>query len=362
MLDASFADLCSKQRPKSVPPKPNRFVAHIDTTFVEQIFHITKGQRKTDIEHHRQTDNLAARFEIAKWVRFGHVQTVQIRSARLKTVSSGKTGAGALVSNGSAAPLLGKFRDETGDILTPSHTQKGNQRHHYYVSNRLISGNADPAGWRLSARALEGAVANAVASHLKHIASRHEIRRSADVVASSIASDAAKVLAGEIETNGAKTAAPLVQSGEVGNGRLRLRLSASIISEKLSVEIDDLSETLLYINVPLTIRRRGVEMKIIAGEQEAAPDKTLLRALRNAHAWVAQMKIGTSIKQIAANTSVSESYISRIVPMAFLSPRIQQSILTGAHPIDLTLEAIARARLPVEWSAQERLLGFAKSG
>ena len=42
-----------------------------------------------------------------------------------------------------AAPLTGKLRDETGDRLTPTHTQRHGRRLRYYVSNRLISGGTD---------------------------------------------------------------------------------------------------------------------------------------------------------------------------------------------------------------------------
>ncbi len=102
-------------------------------------------------------------------------------------------------------------------------------------------------------------------------------------------------------------------------------------------------------------------MKIVAGEMAPAPDATLIRALRNAHDWVAQMKTGASVKQIASTTTISESYITRIVPMAFLSPRIQQAILSGSQPAELTLETIARSKLPIDWSAQEQLFGFTKT-
>lgn len=83
-----------------------------------------------------------------------------------------------------------------------------------------------------------------------------------------------------------------------------------------------------------------------------------MRALKNAHSWVEQMKTGVSVKQISTNTSVSESYVTRIIPMAFLSPGIQQAIVSGTQPVALTLETIARTKLPMEWQAQERLLGF----
>ena len=74
------------------------------------------------------------------------------------------------------------------------------------------------------------------------------------------------------------------------------------------------------------------------------------------------MKSGISVKQVSIKTSLSDSYIMRIIPMAFLSPKIQQAIINGTQPIELTLEDITRAKLPMEWQAQESMLGFPKNG
>lgn len=42
--------------------------------------------------------------------------------------------------NAAPRPLIGKLRDDTGDLLTPSHTQSHGRRFCYYVSRRLIAG------------------------------------------------------------------------------------------------------------------------------------------------------------------------------------------------------------------------------
>lgn len=43
--------------------------------------------------------------------------------------------------------LTGKLRDETGDLLTPTHTQRHGRRFAHYVSHRLIAGaSIPPAG------------------------------------------------------------------------------------------------------------------------------------------------------------------------------------------------------------------------
>ncbi len=83
-----FSDLRRKHRTEPMPPVSHSLMTDIDAAFVQQIFDIAKRQRETDVQHHRQADNLTARFEIAEWIRLGHLQTLQIRSARLKPVSS----------------------------------------------------------------------------------------------------------------------------------------------------------------------------------------------------------------------------------------------------------------------------------
>ena len=53
----------------------------------QKVFHISKRQRKTDIQHHGQANNLRTGFEIAKRRRICHGRTLDQRPARLKPVS-----------------------------------------------------------------------------------------------------------------------------------------------------------------------------------------------------------------------------------------------------------------------------------
>lgn len=87
-FDPAFTDLGSKYRPEPMPPISDGFMADINAPFMEQIFHITKGQRKPDIQHHGQADNLTARFEVAEGRAFCHRARLRNRPAQLKRVSS----------------------------------------------------------------------------------------------------------------------------------------------------------------------------------------------------------------------------------------------------------------------------------
>ena len=254
--------------------------------------------------------------------------------------------------------LTGKFRDETGDRLTPTHSQRRGKRLRYYVSNRLISGGTDPSGWRLPAVAFEAAVANVIVAHLNVHARSLRITDVTDLVASQNAAAAAKTLAARITKNGATVAASLIGTGTIERGRIQITLERSALADHLRVSAEALTASLSKIDSAFSCRRRGVEMKIIAGDSFPAADTTLLQALQNAHRWTALLKAGQPITEIARGEKHAESYIRMRAPLAFLSPKIQIAIVEGTQPVELTLEKLVRKIIPLSWADQERLFGF----
>jgi hypothetical protein len=86
-----FSDLGHEQRTEPMPPLSHGCMTNIDAALVQKIFHIAERQRATDIQHHSQADYLTARFEIAKWVRFAHIQKLRNHPARLKQICSDST-------------------------------------------------------------------------------------------------------------------------------------------------------------------------------------------------------------------------------------------------------------------------------
>ena len=91
LLDPSAPDLGCEHRPEPMPPEPDRLMAHVDAALVKQILHVPERQRKPAIQHHRQTDDLGARFEVLEGRALGHGQRLRNCPARLKASSSDKT-------------------------------------------------------------------------------------------------------------------------------------------------------------------------------------------------------------------------------------------------------------------------------
>ena len=132
-------------------------------------------------------------------------------------------------------------------------------------------------------------------------------------------------------------------------------LDAKALASELNVGATEIAPELLAFEVPFTLRRRGVEMKIVAATAAAIPDPTLLQSLFKAHDWARDLREGRGITEIAQASGHSESLIRTRAQLAFLSPRMQQAILDGTQPAELTLKQILRGPIPLDWDLQERL-------
>lgn len=57
----------------------------------------------------------------------------------------------------------------------------------------------------------------------------------------------------------------------------------------------------------------------------------------------------SSFEQIAENEKLAERHVRFLAPLAYLSPRILDSIAEGRAPADLTVSRLAR-KLPMSWN------------
>ncbi len=281
-------------------------------------------------------------------------EKLQVASARPR----GRKTAARQLGARPIAPLTGKLRDETGDRLTPTHTRRHGRQIRYYVSNRLISGGTDLRGWRLPATALERAVANAIAEHIGEVARRHQICATPDLQRDGAIQAKARRLTNRLSERAPEHLQKILDYGQIEQHSIVLRLNTDGVAEILDMHADEIDPSMLTIEAPFELRRRGVEGKVVIGDREPQPDPTLLRALSRAHDWAADLRNGRPLGEIAAAAGHAESYIRTRSQLAFLSPEIQGAILEGRQPTDLTLERIIRKPVPLGWDAQARLYGF----
>ena len=77
-----------------------------------------------------------------------------------------------------------------------------------------------------------------------------------------------------------------------------------------------------------------------------------------ARGWWKEMQVNRlSATEVAARYHVDKTYVSRVVRLGFLSPKITQRILAGEQPPNLNARRLLGLRsIPLSWAEQERLL------
>ena len=253
------------------------------------------------------------------------------------------------------ASLAGKLRDETGDRLTPSHSFKAGRRHRYYVSNRLISGGPDPTGWRLPGPRLEALVADTIADHIQRAMKEHQLRSTPDLRADGVTNRRSNNLVEALRRPDPHMLGRLLKSGTIAPQGMHLKLDGVALAEALDVPFADLAQELHSIAIPVKLRRRGVEAKLVVGTPQPAPDPVLARALLEAHRWAGALRAGTPLGQVAHDTGRHEVIIRTRGQLAFLAPKIQVAIRDGTLPPEMTLKRILRRPIPLDWDAQARM-------
>ena len=157
--------------------------------------------------------------------------------------------------------------------------------------------------------------------------------------------------------------AVVVNRIELSPIRLRVILSAGALVPSIR-EALDAQEIVLIRDVPLRIKRRGVEMRLVIKGRSASPttpDPVLLKEIRRAHRCFEALVSGQvrSVAELATIEGISDRYVSSLLPLAFLAPDIVDAITAGRHPPELTAHRLIRTvDLPIAWAAQRQLLGI----
>ena len=248
--------------------------------------------------------------------------------------------------------LIGKAFDETGDRLSPSHSQKNGKRLRYYISHRLgkRGGETGITGWRLPAQPFEDQITAAVSTYLTiNVVSKILINPQIAVIQS-----ATKTIA-NMHSKLTDIAA-IIERIDIAPGTVTIALNPIVLANALSVTESLLNMDGLTFSLPFQTRKRGVETKLIIGHVTPEKDQTLIRNLATAHKWLMMIKAGKSLDKICEDYDTSRRRIQQTLKFTFLSPEIVQMIVEGRQPIGLTSAWVARAALPQDWQDQRALV------
>src|SRR5208282_5429990 len=244
---------------------------------------------------------------------------------------------GASSAKCDASPLAGKLFDERGERLTPSHATKNGRRYRYYVSTNLANGRTtakDSNGWRFPAQETESSVFSSVRKILEDRTAILEAIQSAEVAPRRIPSIFETVTAfSRKQESGADPSNRIAQLVD----RVELRQDGIQLSIRFPLQSgEDTAPKVLHFKrfIPLQVKRRGVEMRLVIAGGFESSHKTgpaLFKAVARAHRWFEEIVLGSNVSfaEIAKRERINSRYVRRLLPLAFLDPGIVEAIAEG---------------------------------
>jgi len=278
------------------------------------------------------------------------------------------------------SPLAGLLFDASGTRFTPTHTVKKNgQRYRYYVDQALTKGIAAATADlpRIPALEIEQIVRTGFIAFLRD--TPRVLEALPDDPRGAVAERAlkqAKNLCDELEAATPSTWMPFVRPAlerviiETSAVRMRiapagLRTALGMANEPQAAAMTDVrghDRKPIYEYVILgQIRLRGgmktIMWNVNSGLRES-PDKILIKSISRALAWADMLKSGkaNSIRTIANGEALTESYVIRVMRLAFLAPQIVDDILDGKSSLRLADWLQVGQLISPIWATQMRRL------
>tara|TARA_R110002049_G_scaffold2743_3_gene20968 strand:+ start:15614 stop:17275 length:1662 start_codon:yes stop_codon:yes gene_type:complete len=266
--------------------------------------------------------------------------------------------------------LSGLLFDDQGNAMSPSHATKKNRRYRYYVSQALLHYCDSKGGSviRIAAREIEHPVIEALLKLLQSPKQLTSLFKTflKDALTQQMFIKKAEVLASNWKNNAPSQhiqwLQQFIEKIMVSQTHISIQLKLAGLGRLL--EINHLSDETHKIEIPIHLRRCGMEMKIImpSYEDQAIDPSTLKsiqQGLTQALMWNEQLLNGdvVSIQNIATKEYLDRSYVTRRLRLAFLAPDIIVSIFEGHLPPQLTMTTL-RNGFPLDWKKQRKYLGF----
>jgi len=228
--------------------------------------------------------------------------------------------------------LLGRIVDDRGNVMTPTHSQKGNRRYYYYTSRAFIEGRRDEIGSisRVAAIDIEPKVIAALRPVVQSIEDpstaaqddRSLVERTLERV--TIRKDSIRM---ELKQEFCPTAGRIV---EIPWNRKPSRPSREIL-----FTTDGSSESR-----PIRAKAR----------------KSLIKAIAQGRMWLQELVTGKTadIEDIAVREGRSERSVQMTLSLAFLAPDIVEAAIMGTLPRGLGVTRLVD--MPPSWPAQRHTL------
>ena len=245
---------------------------------------------------------------------------------------------------GHASLLAGLIYDEAGRPLVSSHSTKNGKRYLYYITSDGSGRHPAPAGQaklRLPAVEVDAFVISALQRFLTDCTGLAKLLRAAQVRSSRLAEalQKAETTSQQLETMSFRSRLELVTRLlariDVTQAGLRITFSVNGIVRCLIAGENaghPTEEDTVLVDCPMpTLLQNGVMKLVLTQPSQKSEDASLIAAIARGTCWFEDLTSGraSSISEIADRENVTDSYVSRLLSLALLSPTIVHQVLEG---------------------------------
>jgi site-specific DNA recombinase len=269
---------------------------------------------------------------------------------------------------GYASLLAGLIYDEAGGRLVSSHTTKNGKRYLYYITSDGSGRKPAPAGQaksRLPAADVDAFVGGAIRTFLTDNTGLAKLLRAAHVRSAKLieALQKAEATSRELEHMPFRSRLELVTSlvARIDVLQASLRITFRIpgvvrhLTGSENLEHPQEDDTAL-VDFPMpTILQNGVVKLVVTQPSQKNEDASLIAAIARGTSWFEELTSGkaSSISDIATREKVTDSYVSRLLNLALLSPTIVHQVLDGSPAAsEVARHEMTGQRLSALWSEQ----------
>jgi DNA invertase Pin-like site-specific DNA recombinase len=258
------------------------------------------------------------------------------------------------------ALLVRRLFDSAGEPLVATHARKDGKRYRYYVSKGLHL-RTSTAGLRLPAGEVEQVVITALAELLGDpldLATRAQLTIAPDMLAATTATAAA--MAAALHAPSARLPG-FVERVTVSADGVMLSIGIAALAEALGLPPTAGTPPALVHTCPVRLTRTGRAIRLIHASgakvpNEPGPDRTLLKLVVKARGWWEELSNGSiDPTSLAAREGITDSYVVRVVRLAFLSPYVVDAMLAGRLKLGVDATSLLKpGAIPLDWGKQEQ--------
>jgi site-specific DNA recombinase len=280
--------------------------------------------------------------------------------------------------------LTGTVEDTQGNRFTPSFTIKRGRRYRYYVSQAVIQNPGDEHSgvMRLPAYEIESRVVERLTRFLKTDAEVFDQLGTDGQSPASLRAQntGAKKLAEQLFSLPSDDVRDLLSSFlrrvVIGEEQIQLMIDGHELRRMLKTAGKVLASSpyekgkpidpsnLICLSIEARLKRYGGVVHMVlppnpTGTLVSRTKPSLLKALSRAHDWYQSVLEGKVCDQraLGRQAGLTERYVGKVFPCAFLAPDIIESILEGRQPDELTFAKLSKG-IPLSWTEQRSHFGF----